>query len=162
MLKYTTGLLFIFIFILSGCGSQLTDENDRNKGQHAEQDQLFVKVLETKTAVVLQLSEELEEQLQAMQSEDEWHEATEHMKQVQQDILFHWNELHNDYRPQHQTLRKAKEDLKAILTDYRDGLSLEISGMDTADAMEMKLGFQKTTKAREKMRQFKEQLAESR
>ena len=117
-----------------------------------------MKALEQSLDTVQQKITEFEMDMQDMQGYDEFHDAEEMMTEAKQDVLYYWNQMHNEYKPEHPDLQKIKADYERLLSQYREGLTIELEGMATGNPEKMKLGYQKTQGVMEEIQKFKEQV----
>src|SRR4051812_24934420 len=107
--KYVTGACFMIVFALTGCSSQEKVDSSTNKEQMetqvpqtlSEGDKTFMKALQQSLDTVQQKITEFEMDMQDMQGYDEFHDAEEMMTEAKQDVLYYWNQMHNEYKPEH-------------------------------------------------------------
>ncbi|WP_391560732.1 hypothetical protein [Robertmurraya sp.] len=164
-------LLLSIVLFLSGCGNESMKNQEMTKGKInkmqieplkgpiSKQDQDFIQAVLKSAASAEEMMGELEAALQEMEAHDEWHEASEMMEEAKKDILFLWNKMHNEYQPDHPELMKLKEYYEGILLRYRQGMSLEMEGMESGDTPKMKEGYETTGQAITDLRELAEQLA---
>lgn len=163
-------LLLPIVLILSSCSDdsmkkqEMAEENimrleiEPLVGPLSQRDQEFVQAVMKSVASAEEIMGELENTLQEMEAQDESHEANEMMDEAKQKILFLWNKMHNEYQPHHPQLVKLKEYYENILFRYRQGISLEMEGMELADAPKMKQGYEMTGQAIKDLQELAEQL----
>lgn len=167
--NYAAVAYLVIIFTLSGCSSQGTiqDSNVKDKvgnsasfrwNELSASDQTFIKALQQSADDVHKKVIELEAILQEMQGQDEYHDAEEMMSETKEDILYHWNRMHNEYKPVHPGLQKVKEEYESLLTDYRNGLAIELEGMETGNPEKMKTGYETTKQAVIEIQKFKQNM----
>jgi len=168
--KYATLACLVIFFALTGCSSQGTVKHsigtDKIVGKSpilpwdelSAGDQTFFKALQKSVDDVHAKVTELEAMLQEMQGQDESHEAEEMMTEAKEDVLYYWNHIHNDYKPEHPLLQKMKEDYEKLLTGYRNGITMELEGMEIGDPEKLKLGYQTTKQAVVEIQKFKQQM----
>lgn len=127
-------------------------------GPLSQQDQEFVHAVRKSVSYAEDIMGGLEAALQELQAQDEFHEASEMMDEAKQEVLYLWNKMHNEYRPQHPELIKLKEHYESILFRYRQGISLEMEGMESGDAAKMKQGYEMTGQAITALKVLAEQI----
>lgn len=128
-------------------------------GTLSQQDQAFVDAVMKSVTTAEKIMGELEAALDEMEAHDEFHEANEMMDHARQDALFQWNKIHNEYRPEHPELIRLQEYYEDILFRYREGINLEMEGMESGDAPKMKHGYELTGQAIQDLRELAKQLA---
>lgn len=146
----------VLIFSLTGCTSEGT--GNLQWEQLVASDQQFFKALQHSIEDVNQKVIEVEEILQEMQGHDEYHEAEEMMSEANEEILYHWNIIHNEYKPVHPSLQEMKIQYENLLNQYREGITTELDGMETGNPEKLRQGYQTTKEAILELINFKQQV----
>ncbi len=114
-------------------------------------DETSLKALAESITKAQTIEKELQLILTEMQHNDEFIEAQESFETARQEILYIWNTVHNELRFDDPLLQKRKEAYEAILTEYREGLGIQLAGMKNADAVKTMEGIEQTKKAKQKL-----------
>ncbi|WP_164984875.1 hypothetical protein [Ammoniphilus sp. CFH 90114] len=116
--------------------------------EQSTNDKAFIEMLKSSVATAERLIEELELELLEAQGHDELHEVKEMMNQTHQDLLYIWNKVNNDHKPDHPELKKLQAKFVYLIGQYRLGISTELEGMETGDPARLKEGYQTSMEAR--------------
>ncbi|WCK54898.1 hypothetical protein PP175_02470 [Aneurinibacillus sp. Ricciae_BoGa-3] len=170
-------LLLFPLIILSGCSSTSVTKTDKpltlnqqtdfkspnshpalsspavaSKAVHAtlsENDKRFIKGIKASLHHAQQVISQLKIIVSTSQQTDELDAAQENMNSAKREILYIWNQIHNEYQPDGTNLKKIKTAYENILMDYRKGLSIQIQGIETTGGTRVMEGLQLTDKAEE-------------
>jgi hypothetical protein len=115
----------------------------------SDNDKLFIKGIKDSVEHSQQVISQLKTVISESQQTDELGAAQENMNSAKREILFIWNQIHNQYQPDTASLKKIKITYENILMEYRKGLNLQIQGIDTTGGTRVMEGLQIANKAQE-------------
>lgn len=162
-------LLATLLLIISGCEFRKTDAIEETGQQQAagtsnllysstpslppsgSRDEAYLKALTDSIIKAQAIEKELQLILAEMQHNDEFIEAQESIETARQEILYVWNTVHNELQFDDPLLHKQKQTYEAILMEYRNGLGLQLIGMQNSDAVKAMEGIEQTKKANQKL-----------
>jgi hypothetical protein len=125
-----------------------------NSSDYGREDLEYLRTIRGSLLDAQKMMDKLDQDITLAQEDDEQEEAEESMLETKKQALFQWNKLHNGYMPSHPTLKKLKTRYEDILAKYREGLTMELEGMNDGNAEKMKEGYKMIAEAKNGLQQL--------
>lgn len=165
MKKTSVFMLTVFLFAAittAGCQSQaLSSAGQAHVSQVqagsvgevlSADDQAFLAAFQQSLASALKIITEFNLILAEAERQDEAEEALEYIETAKREILYVWNSIHNEYKPDQADLQAVKQTYEAALMAYKKGLSLQAEGLARLDGIKAVEGQQMAQKAENELR----------
>jgi hypothetical protein len=159
-------LLLVFM-LLTGCNVNVSEDEHSlpsfdfttfDVSESTEADQKFYSALQKLIPLSTQVVKELDLLLAAYQQGDELAEAEEAMNIAKREMTAIWNQVHNDYHPEHETLRAMQRSYEDLLMSYIQGLGTELQGIEEGNFDKLKQGFQQSEKSKAALYKFSDDM----
>ncbi|WP_047151469.1 hypothetical protein [Aneurinibacillus tyrosinisolvens] len=117
-------------------------------------DKMFIQDVENSIDTLQKTLKELDLILSETQHNDELDEAKESVDIARQEVLYLWNKIHNDSKPESANLKKIKTSYEGILTKFRKGLTYQLDGMRVVNSVKIMEGIDITNKAKSSLNEL--------
>ena len=153
--------------LLTGCNSNLSEDakdlpsfdlTTVNISESSGADRAFYAAMQKLVPLSTQVIKELDLLLADYQQGDELAEAEEAMNIAKRELTMIWNQIHNDYEPEHETLRAIQKSYEILLMNYIQGLGTELQGFEEGNFEKLKQGFEQSEDSKAALYKFSNEI----